>query len=101
MDTVLSKQMIINRLPIPTEIQDYTKEFLFLDKISTEVRKNKKALFDSLDGLIYLDSNDGHWALTVCGDQTQLQAVNCNECGEYLLTGMSILPTGVRCTCTD
>ena len=97
----IAKQIIVNQLPVPTEINDYIKGFIFYDKVSSQTRRNKKILTDTLtDYLVYLEdtTDEGHWALTVWGE-SQLQAINCMHCGEYVFAGVMILPTSVMCTC--
>jgi hypothetical protein len=102
MNSSISKQIIINQLPLPTEINDYIKDFIFYDKVLSQLRKNKKILTDILtDRLIYFDdTNGGHWGLTVRGD-TQLQAINCMHCGGYVFAGELILPSRATCTCSN
>ena len=101
--TSIDKQIIVSRLLLPKEINDYIKDFIFYDKVSSQTRKNKKILTDTLtDDLMYLeDTDEGHWALTVWGESTQLQAINCMYCGEYVFAGAMILPTRVMCTCPE
>jgi hypothetical protein len=95
----MNKQMIINRLPVPTEIHDSIKEFLFYDELSSKSRRTKKFINDLLYcNLDYLNRNNGHWGVIVYG-YIQLQAINCATCGEYIFAGSTILPDRARCFC--
>lgn len=101
MNNSIAKQIIVNQLPVPTEINDYIKGFIFYDKDSSQFRKNKKILNDFLtDYLMYFEdtTDEGHWALIVRGE-SQLQAINCIDCGGYVFAGASSLPTRAMCNC--
>jgi len=93
------KKCIINHLPIPTEIQYCIKDFVFNDPVTSKSKKQKKLLSDSLKrNLIYLEPEPftGHWATIF--ERTQLQAVNCMLCGDFIFAN-SYIGTGLQCRC--
>jgi len=94
MENLIKKQLIMNSFPFPKEIQEHIKEFLFLDEKQSQILKNRKELVKSLKNeLAYYIEND-HWSLWT--STTQLQGVNCDNCGNFLFV---IIPESSLCTC--
>ena len=98
-DINIEKKLIINQFSLPTEMQDYIKDFVFIDPITSETKKQKKILSESLKTrMIYLEAEPftGHWATTI--ETIQLQAVNCIECGNFIFAN-SLIGSGSQCRC--
>lgn len=96
MENLIKKQLIMNSFPVPKEIQENIKEFLFLDKKQSQILKNRKELVKSLKNeLAYYIEND-HWGLWT--STTQLQGVNCDICGNFLFVNI-IVPESSLCSC--
>ena len=102
MNMSIKKQCIMNQLSVPPEIQNYIKDFVFMDTVTSNTKKQKKQLLNKLNtSLFYLNLDlhnfqDGHWALAA--DNIQLQAVNCLECGEFIFAN-SVIGIGSQCRC--
>lgn len=98
----IKKQCIMNQISVPTEIQNYIKDFVFMDTVMSNTKKHKKQLLNNLKTtLIYLNLDlhnlhIGHWALTA--DNIQLQAINCLDCGEFIFAN-SVIGIGSQCRC--
>ena len=123
----ISKQLSINRLPLCDDVLNIIKSYCFYDIQTAKTRKIKQEIVDRfLHAQVsrfrpngYYTDNDGfdensdnceHWSTclaVVCRDdnftiirEEQFQAVNCTICGEYLLTGNSIvLSQKIFCYC--
>lgn len=99
METFYQKQIIINRLPLPRDIIDNEiKSYVFHDKITGESKKKKQVLNENFKAnILSTRSNffgsqneiDPHWAIGFINDDEniQLQANNCETCGNYLIFG--------------
>ena len=99
---IIEKQVIMSRFLLPDEIQDHMNGFLFLDEFQAQVLKNRKELSKILkDNLGYScdeDEETNHWALWCI--RTQLQAVTCQYCGNFIFTSLYI-PDNCYCNCNN
>lgn len=100
MEASYEKQMIMNHLPLPRDVIDNEiKSYVFYDKISGESKRKKQIMNEKFKmTILSTRSNffgsqneiDSHWAIGF-GDHAdqnvQLQANNCERCGNYLLFG--------------
>lgn len=93
----IEKHIVMNHLPIPKEIQEYIKEYVFLDRARSEVKRSWELCLDRLNRSIYYENN-GHWAFAVY-PEVQLQAINCKRCGGFLLTSSILGNNESLCTC--
>uniref|UniRef100_A0A6C0ERY7 Uncharacterized protein n=1 Tax=viral metagenome TaxID=1070528 RepID=A0A6C0ERY7_9ZZZZ len=116
----ITKQMYINRLPIPQDLQLIIKNYCFYDFQTWEtikfikLKKNRihHLLNNKTNSRAYLEEflDDGteideHWVFSVFesddenNPEFQLQAVNCSLCGEYKETRSVFLPEQIKCKC--
>jgi hypothetical protein len=99
---IMEKQFIISCFPLPDEIQDHMKGFLFLDEFQAKVLKNRKEVSKILkDNLYYSCDEDeeiNHWALWCVS--TQLQAVSCQHCGDFILPTENVA-NNCFCVCSN
>jgi len=106
MNTTINKQLLINSLIIPYDIQEQIKSFLFLDRITSEARQNKDGLINNLKlGLGYqCDDGEAHWALWY-RYEIQFQAINCIRCGGYCSVAdeniFIAIPMVAICSCQE
>ena len=112
-NNISQKLKCLDKLKIPLETIDIIKSFAFY-KINSPpyykiISKTKEPLLDKFIRIKYIPGicNNGHWALGFLSpypnEYTQLQAINCISCGEYLKTNIqtniqtnNYLP---KCTC--
>jgi hypothetical protein len=99
---IIEKQLIISCFLLPDEIQDHMKGFIFLDAFQAKVLKNRKQLSEILnDNLCYSCDEDeeiNHWALWCL--RTQLQAVSCQHCGNFIFASQHIT-NNCYCRCNN
>lgn len=85
MNSVIAKQLLINSLPIPAEIQDSIKEHLFIDPTTVRTRQNKRELLYSINRFDYFEE-DGHVSISH-GYEFQFQSIFCQNCGGFEMIG--------------
>jgi hypothetical protein len=114
----VTKQLYINRLQSPEDLQSLIKDFCFYDTKTWETMqfiKSKKNRIHHLlntacisranpDDLFPLGADiDEHWAFYVFdeadGENPQFQAVNCSLCGEYKT--ITNIPENIKCRCMN
>lgn len=87
--SLVEKKLIVNKL---LEIKnceylnDELKSYLFLDKIQSRTRVQKKKLIEYLQFGLRYSIEDNHWCLSVAYD-VQLQCCTCVDCGGYEMIG--------------
>jgi len=95
----VKKQMILNRLCLPKDIIDNEiKNYCFHDELSGKAMKVRKTVNGLIkqacsrangfgDGETDESNSTTHWAFgfTTDVEKTQLQAVNCYRCGNYMI----------------
>jgi hypothetical protein len=106
MEASYQKQMIVNCLPLPADIiENEIKSYMFHDKISSDAKKKKQILTEKFKANIMStrsnffgsqneadteEDTDTHWAIGFTDrddNNLQLQADNCERCGNYLIFG--------------
>ena len=102
MNSIIAKQLLINNLPIPSELQDYIKGHLFVDKITYLARKNKNYLIDCLRFNFWYYESNGHVSKSYLYER-QFQCKFCLNCGGYELVSDFVLysnmPRSALCSC--
>ena len=113
------KQLTINRLNLPSELQYIIKSYCFYDKKTYETMKcikNKISEIDynfknisfsranPIDLISTIDSDeDEHWIFSydiTSNSNKQFQAINCKYCGNYVMcNGYSRLSQKLKCNC--
>jgi hypothetical protein len=98
----IAKQLNINSLPIPCELQDNIKEYLFYTLEQQKIRR----IFNKSLHLIknaYYEESDGHWAYSATRheDNPQFQAVMCNICHNYETKYLIYTLKNCGCECDD
>jgi len=104
------KQMIINSLPLPEDIHGEIKKYVFFDKITSNCRKQKKEIIDTIqnkattmvNGNFDFDSNPGYYTFSSFteGNDLQIQLQFCEICGNYLLYYVQALASPkLDCNC--
>lgn len=96
---ISQKLKFLDKLKIPLETIDIIKSFTF-HKIHSHtyykiISKTKAPLLDKFTRIKYIshrNQSDGHWGLGFLTlnnpeEYSQLQAVNCIDCGEFLYAG--------------
>ena len=94
---ISQKLKCLDKLKIPLETIDIIKSFTF-HKIHSHtyykiISKTKAPLLDKFTRIKYISGiSDGHWGLGFLTldnpeEYSQLQAVNCIDCGEFLYAG--------------
>lgn len=96
---ISQKLKFLDKLKIPLETIDIIKSFTF-HKIHSHtyykiISKTKATLLDKFTRIKYIshrNQSDGHWGLGFLTlnnpeEYSQLQAVNCIDCGEFLYAG--------------
>jgi hypothetical protein len=115
----VTKQLCINRLKSPQDLQSLIKAFCFYDTKSWETMQFIKSKKNRINHLLknasisranpddfFLDGpdTDEHWAFYVYdeedGENPQFQAVNCSICGNYVATSIHI-PENIQCRCIN
>ena len=113
------KQLTINRLNLPNELQYIIKSYCFYDKKTYETMKFIKNKISEIDynfknnsfsranpiNLISTTDSDEdeHWSF--CYDitrlsETQFQAINCKHCGNYVMCDkFNLVPNKIKCSC--
>jgi hypothetical protein len=113
----VTKQLFINRLQSPEDLQSLIKDFCFYDTKSWETIQFIKSKKNRINHLLknasisranpddfFLDGpdTDEHWAFYVYdeedGENPQFQSVNCSLCGNYVATSIHI-PEKIQCKC--
>ena len=94
---IIEKQLIMSSFPVPNDIQKYIKEFLFLDENQYQILKNRKNVVSSLKNELCYDVEIDHWCLWT--STVQLQAVNCEQCGNFLQVGSIYINLPECCVC--
>jgi hypothetical protein len=99
---VIHKQLIINSMALPLDLINEIKDFLFYDKFSAESRQKKRGLVNQFKlGLWYQpDFKQGHWALAF-RYETQIQAINCVCCGQFIVANADPPPLPIACNCDE
>jgi len=115
----VTKQLFINRLQSPEDLQSLIKDFCFYDTKSWETIQFIKSKKNRINHLLknasisranpddfFLDGpdTDEHWSFYVYdhedGENPQFQAVNCYLCGNYVVTGTGVhIPEKIQCNC--
>jgi hypothetical protein len=115
------KQLYINKLDTPKDLQSLIKDFCFYDTKTWEIMqfiKSKKTRIHHLlntscisranpDDLFPLGADtEEHWVFYVYneddGENSQLQANNCCLCGEYKLISVNYpIPEKIKCKCMN
>lgn len=85
MNFVIQKQLLINNLPFPAEIQDSIKEHLFIDCVTAKTKQNKALLINTINKFYYSVDN-GITAISY-RYEFQFQSYFCQDCGGYELVG--------------
>lgn len=85
MSSIITKQLLINSLPIPTELQESIKEHLFVDPVTAKTKLLKKDLLHTISRFDYSEE-DGHVAISY-RYEFQFQSSFCQDCGGYGLIG--------------
>lgn len=81
MNSVITKQLLINSLPIPVELKDSIKEHLFVDTVTLKTKLLKKDLLHTISRFDYSEE-DGHVAISY-RYEFQFQSTFCQDCGGY------------------
>jgi len=114
----VTKQLYINRLQTPEDLQLLIKDFCFYDTKSWDTMQHIKSRKNRINHLLnkscisranpeefyYFGANeDEHWTFWVYneedGDDLQMQSVNCSKCGNYKMSFN--IPEKIRCNCTN
>jgi hypothetical protein len=115
------KQLYINKLDTPKDLQSLIKDFCFYDTKTWEIMqfiKSKKTRIHHLLNTscisranpLYLfplgADTEEHWVFYVYneddGENSQLQANNCCLCGEYKLISVNYpIPEKIKCKCMN
>lgn len=94
------KQLVINSLCLPEDIQECIKTFVFYHESQVKAIRNKKGLINSFKkGLNYdhyMDAyGNSYWTLSFRYER-MLTSVNCACCGSFKYT---YLPKNITCSC--
>ena len=115
----VTKQLCINRLQSPEDLQSLIKDFCFYDTKSWEtmqfIKSKKNRIHHLLNTACFSRANpedlfpfgadtDEHWCFYVYdeddGENPQFQAVNCSLCGDYKTT-ITNVPENIQCRCIN
>ena len=90
-DNIITKQLIINKLPIPFYIQELLEEFVFLDKIQSKVKNNFKNIIDIFNKSYYgFRPNFPDYSINTFSSwfiklpKIEFNSVNCRKCGNFV-----------------
>lgn len=81
MNSVITKQLLINSLPIPDELKDNIKEYLFIDHVTVKTKNFKKNLTDTVKRFYRFEKN-GYVSISH-RYFFQFQSSFCKDCGGY------------------
>jgi hypothetical protein len=114
----VTKQLYINKLQSPEDVQHLIKDFCFYDTKTWEtmqhIKRQKKRINELLanacisraspQDFYYFGANeDEHWTFWVYdeddGENPQLQSVNCSICGNYKM--LFNIPENIKCKCIN
>lgn len=95
-ETIIEKQLIMSSFPVPKEIQEHMKTFLFIDENQSQILKNRKDVVKSLKNELAYDLEIDHWGIWT--STVQLQGVNCEICGNFLQVNINV-PECCLCRC--
>ena len=114
----VTKQLYINRLQSPEDLQSLIKDFCFYDTKSWEtmqfIKSKKNRIHHLLNTACFSRANpedlfpfgadtDEHWCFYVYdeddGENPQFQAVNCSLCGDYKT--ITNVPENIQCRCIN
>ena len=113
--SVITKQLIINEIRLPTDMINIIKEYSFYN-IVEETKKNKEKVCRAIVSAEYSRANNFHndpdysdddenWAFgyvsNACGEEIQFQATNCSDCGNYIHYCHDFNITSIICHCWD
>ena len=90
MSSLITKQLIINSLRIPSVIQDEVKSYIFIDIVYAISRKRKNELITGLKICLKYhpcEDNEGLWGLSY-GFEVLVKCGTCRSCGGYVLVEM-------------
>lgn len=105
-DTVLDKVIAIHSICLPYEVCNEINSFCFYDKYQSNIKKIKNVLHRKIKYSFH-GFQGGHWWFEAAWyeddeyqtHETQLQATNCIECGNYT-NGNNFAVAADRCICT-
>jgi hypothetical protein len=112
--TSIIKQLLINKLDIPTDLFDKIKGFCFYDRKSWEtiqfIRYKKELINDIFKNHTISranpsdwfddNNNDEHWVFCIDTPEDircQFQSANCLVCGNYI---QEYVPERIKCSCS-
>jgi hypothetical protein len=87
----ITKQLIINQLPIPHELCDIVKEYIFYDTIMYNVKQKKNKIMQLINNATWsgkrYESENIRWYYVFCInkrlDATMFYTPFCMKCGNY------------------
>ena len=117
----VTKQLCINRLNSPEDLQSLIKDFCFYDTKTWETMQFIKSKKNRIHNLLntacisrakpheffpFGADIDEHWSFWVYdeddGENPQMQAVNCSLCGEYQSVSTDYpIPEKIKCRCIN
>ena len=115
--SIVTKQLIMNEIRLPTVLIDIIKEYTFYN-IVEETKKNKLKINRAITAAEYSRANnfnndqdysdrEEHWSFgydcesNSVGEKIQLQATNCVDCGNYIHYCHDFNISSVICHCWD
>jgi hypothetical protein len=115
--SLIKKQLIMNEIRLPTDMINVIKEYCFYN-IEEITKKNKLKLNQVILSAELTRANrynndenysdaDPHWVFgfdwlyNMFLEKTQLQAIMCVNCGDYIETTTNCMSNRVRCKCHD
>jgi hypothetical protein len=103
----IEKQLVmnfyVNNAPMPMDVINVIKSFVFMDKTTAFIKEKKKEVVEKFARAIYSRANTSPWWVTetseswifMFDDQNPIQSGNCMDCGEYFNHPKPVL----RCNC--
>jgi hypothetical protein len=88
---IITKQLILNEIQLPTDVINIIKEFCFVN-IEEVAKQNKlkiNRIIRSADLYTYSESDDGCWHFEIheneneYGEKFKLKGFHCSNCGNY------------------